>query len=413
MFLEQNSSEGKQKMSRLLKLSVFVMLVIFLASSVFALGITPGRISVNFEPEMEKEGEFTIINSEGRQASLIVYVRGELNESIELGEEKVLMNADEGERKIKYKLNLPQELAPGLHTAEVVVLQVPEKVQGEKDETAIGAVLAVVMQVYVYVPYPGKYVEAGLNVYGTEREKRFVIAMIGRGKEKIEKASAEIEIYDKEGNKVDKIETNSVSVNALERKEIFAEWNADAPYGKYKAKAVLDYDGNKVLLEKEFEVGEMTIDLQQIFVKDFRLGEVAKFNMIVKNKWNEMIKNVYSEMRVYDKEMNEIDSIKSATYDIPAGMQTTMNYYWDTQNVSVGLYNANIILHYAEKKTQQDLKLDVSQDKIDVIGLGYVISEAGSSRNKSIINWLIAIIAFLALTNIIWFFILRNKLKKS
>jgi len=398
-------------MSRILRLCVFVMLAIFLASSVFALGITPGRISVNFEPGVEKESEFTIINSEGKTANLFVYVRGELNESIELEQEKVVMNADEDERKVKYKLNLPQELGPGLHTAEIVVLQTPEA-EGEKDETVIGAVLAVVMQVHVYVPYPGKYVEAGLNVYGTEREKRFVIAMIGRGKEKVESASAEIDIYDNEGNKVDKISTNSVSIDALERKEISAEWNADVPFGKYKARAILDYDGNKVMLEKEFDIGEMTIDLMQIFVKDFRLGEVAKFDMIVRNKWNEMIKNVYSEMRVYDKEMNEMTSIKSAAYDIPAGMQTTMNYYWNTQNVSEGLYNANIVLYYADKKTQQDLKLDIGQDRLDVIGLGYVISEAGTSRDRKIISWLIAIIAFLALTNIIWFFVLRNKLKK-
>lgn len=398
-------------MNKLLKFMLIGIMIMFFAGRALALGITPGRISVNFEPGLEKEGEFTIINSEGKQASLVVYARGELNESIELEQERILMNADEGERKIKYKLNLPKEITPGLHTAEITVLQVPDT-KGEKDETAIGAVLAVVMQVHVYVPYPGKYLESSLNVYGTERDKRFVIAMIGRGEEKIGRVIAEIEIYDKEGNKVDSIKTNSVSINALERKEIFAEWNADVPYGKYTAKTVLDYDGNKILLEKEFEVGEMTIDLMQIFVKDFRLGEVAKFDMIVKNKWNEMIENVYSEMRVYDKEMNEMTSIKSAAYDIPAGMQTVMNYYWNTQNISEGLYNANIILYYAEKKTQQDLKLDIGKDKLDIIGLGYVISEASSSKNNTLVGWLIAIIAFLALTNIIWFFILRNKLKK-
>lgn len=399
-------------MNRLIRLIMFVILTVFLVSNALAIGLTPGRISVNFEPGMEKEGEFTIINSEGKINNFVMYVRGELNESIELKENRISMNANEIEKRIKYKINLPEELTPGLHKAEIVVMQVPDT-KSEKDKTSIGAVLAVVMQVYVYVPYPGKYVEAELNVHGTEREKRFVIAMISRGKEKIEKAKAEIEIYDNKGNKIEILETNSVSINALERKEIFAEWNANVEYGKYKARAILNYDGEKVLLEKEFEVGEMVIDLQQIFVKDFKLGEIAKFDMIVKNKWNEMIKNVYSEMRVYDKQMNEMANIKSATYDIPAGMQTTINYYWDTKNVSEGLYNANIILYYAEKKTQQDLKLDIRKDKLEVIGLGYVISEASSTRNKTIINWLIAIIVFLILTNIIWFFVLRSRLKKA
>lgn len=393
-----------------IKIIMFMILTIFLASRVLALGITPGRATINFEPGLEKAGEFTIINSEEKPTSLTIYVRGELNKSIQLEEEKILMASGEGERKIKYHLKLPDELSPGLHTAEIVVLQLPEKAEGVEDDTVIGAALAVVMQIHVYVPYPGKYIESVLNVQG-EEDKKFVIVMMGRGEEEVEMASAEITIYDKDGNKIDKIKTNSVSVNPLERKEISADWTADAPLGKYMAKAVLEYDGNKVLLEKEFEVGAMLIDLQQVFVKDFRLGEIAKFNMVVKNKWNEMITNVYAEMRVFDKEMNELDDVKSATYDIPAGMQTTMNYYWDTQNISTGLYNANIILYYAEKKTQQDLKLDVRENKIDVIGLGYVISESGSPKGKSIINWLIAIIAILVLMNIIWFLVLRNKIK--
>ena len=169
-----------------------------------------------------------------------------------------------------------------------------------------------------------------------------------------------------------------------------------------------------MFLEKEFEVGEFLLDLQQIFVKDFKLGEVAKFNMIVENKWNEPMTNAYAEMRVFDSGMNEIVNMKSATYNIPPRMQTTMNYYWDTKDIKEGLYNANVILHYAEKKTQQDLKLDVAADRIDVIGLGYVISSESSSKgNKGIVTILVIVIAILILINLTWFFAWRKKLKKS
>ena len=66
-------------------LIVFVLLI-FLVGSVSALGITPARTTVDFEPGLRKTVSFSVVNSEGKDMDLIIYPKGELNASISLKE---------------------------------------------------------------------------------------------------------------------------------------------------------------------------------------------------------------------------------------------------------------------------------------------------------------------------------------
>ena len=385
-----------------------IILLLEIANS-FALGVTPGITNIDFESGSQKIISFTVINSENKNLELNMHFEGDLSQYMSSQENSFKISSSQESVSKSVRLNLPDNLSPGLHKSEIVIEQQPTNTDGK---TSVSTILAVATQVYVYVPYPGKYPEAELKIMGTEKNKNFVIRTINRGTEKINSLSADIVIFDSEGKQVKKLKTNEVSLNSNEFKEISAEWEVDVETGRYTAKAALSYDKEQKLLEKDFEVGEMVLDLQQISVKDFKLGEVAKFDMIVQNKWNEAIDNAYAEMRIYNKDMMEIDSLKSATYNIPAGMQTTMNYYWDTKDIERDMYNANVILYYLDKKTQQDLKLDVKENSINVIGLGYVISSDNSGSNSSMVRLLLIIIGILILANVLWFLVLRRYLKK-
>src|SRR3989344_2192219 len=397
-------------MNKKFVLVLCILAIVSLASNTLALGVTPGRTSLDYSPGQEKDITFTIINSEHKEMTLEVSVQGDMNSSIILESTSIKMESSDEEKKMHAKLIMPNNLSPGKHNANIVIAQKPEKKEGS-GQAIIGAVLAVTTQVSIYVPYPGKYLEGEIKVSGTEKNKRFAITLLSLGTEDIGKVGAAIHVYDSSGKEVKILNTNEISLRSSETREIYTDWDVDAPDGRYKAKAVLNYDGQEMSLEKDFEIGEFLLDLQQIFVKDFKLGGIAKFDMLVKNKWNEPITNAYAEMRVYDEQMQEIVDMKSATYNIPAGEQTTMNYYWDTKDVKQGLYNSNVILYYNGKKTQQDLKLDVGQDKIDVIGLGYVISSENSSSggNKGLVTILIVVIVFLLLVNLALFFVFRKK----
>jgi hypothetical protein len=386
-----------------------VMLLIFSLSNVLALGVTPGRNSIDYSPEFQGNYGFTIVNSEAENMNLKISVSGELADYISLNHaDNFVMSASQNEEKIEYVLDLPEKgvLKPGLNKAEIVVLKVRED-----GGAAIGATLAVAMQVHVYVPYPGKYVESDFKIYG-EAEKNFLLQLINRGEENVDNVEAEIHVYDSSGqNELLVLDTNSISLNLRERKEISAKISAnDLAGGKYLAKALLKYDGEQYYVEKEFEIGEQELDLLQIYVEDFKLGEVAEFNVVVENKWGDLIGDVYAELRIFDEGLKEIANLQSAIYDIPGKERNTMILYWDTSEIGTKIYESNIVLNYLGKKVQQDIQLDVKEDSITVLGLGYVISSGGGK--SSLVTLLGIIIGFLVLLNVFWFVVLRKRLKK-
>ena len=67
---------------------------------------------------------------------------------------------------------------------------------------------------------------------------------------------------------------------------------------------------------------------------------------------------------------------------------------------------------YGEKSSIQSIQLEVSNNKITAIGLGFVISETESSSggDSNLVTILIAVIVVLILVNLLWFLVLRRKL---
>jgi len=189
-----------------------------LLPSVLGLGVTPARTTVNFEPNLHKQVTFSVVNSESKDLNLVVAVQGELAKYVKLDKTNVNILASQSTKEISYNVDLPTELSPGVHTAEVVVLQLPA--EGELSDAYIGAALAVVTQLYVYVPYPGKYAEADFNAFNLDNQNiQFVIPVISRGEFDLTSVKASIDIYTSLNEKVATLETNEVSIPSGKRKE--------------------------------------------------------------------------------------------------------------------------------------------------------------------------------------------------
>ena len=155
---------------------MFVVLIgIFMISNVFALGITPARTTFDFSPGMSQTVDFSVLNSEHKELNLVIYAKGELADYISLKENSAVLSAQQESRQFSYTLDLPNDLSPGLHTADVIALSLPGK--SPSSEAYVGAAIAVVTQVYVYVPYPYKYAEADLNIVNAEVGGEAVLIM--------------------------------------------------------------------------------------------------------------------------------------------------------------------------------------------------------------------------------------------
>lgn len=406
---------GKEKFNLAMKISFFrpvifaligLMIIMILTSNVNALGISPGRTTIEFEAGLEKEIEFSVINNEHKnmRVSLFSMMEDSLG-SVTLFEDYLEFEPSEEKKVLKYKIKLPEELTPGLHIGEIIAVETPKSSEGE---TFVGATVAVVSQLYVYVPCPGKCIEADLEVLDAEQNgtATFIVPVISRGKLGIGEVRAIIDIY-KASEKISTIETDYRELEPGARTELSGKWEVSANPGDYLAKVSVFFDGQSQTFEKYFTVGTKTLSIESILVKDFRLGEIAKLQILVENRWNQELKGVFANLLVYNDNDDVMTDIKSASEDIPALTKKELIAYWDTVGVEEGEYNGKLIVKYGEKSTDKNLILKITQDSLDVFGVGYAVRPSGG-KGTSLTTILIIIVILLLIVNLAWFVFFRR-----
>jgi hypothetical protein len=389
------------------------ILMLLLINNIHALGITPGRTTLNYEPGFEKEIEFSILNNEHKNMQVMLMVNGGLNSSVTLYNGLIDFSASETSKQFKYKFKAPDEIAkiPGLHTADIIALEIPKS---NEAGTFVGATLAVVSQIYVYVPCPGKCIDADLNVFDAEQNATatFAVPVINRGKTGIGEVRAVIDIYTPLNQKVETIETDYYSLEPGARTELTGKWFVNVNSGNYLAKANVFYDGESKSFEKQFAVGIQALSIESILVSNFRLGEIAKLQILVENKWNQELKSVFANLLVYNNDNQAMADIKSASEIIPALSKKELIAYWDTVGVKEGEYNGKLMVKYGEKTADKNLILKVSEDSLDVAGVGYAIRPSGG-KGINITSILLALVIILLIVNLAWFVFFRRIIGKS
>lgn len=396
------------------KLLLLVIFSVLFASSVFALGITPGRTTLEYGPGQTQTGTFKVINSEHKDMDIVLLLQGDMNRSISLSEVSFHMSAAEGEKAVQFTIAMPLGLSPGEHQTDIIAVQLPGK--SETSEAFVGASVAVATQIVVFVPYPGKYIDTSLEAIGPDPKGQitFVVPVISRGKLDITRIRGSVQVYGALNEEIETISTNEISLKSGEHGELVAVYTPTVPPGTYRAQATVIYDEQVVVTEKQFNVGSPVLDLQQIEVNDFSLGEIAKFEMLVESKWGQPIEGAYAEMLIYNNDGETMADFKSQTYNVDSLGKTLMVAFWDTDGVKEGEYKADLFLRFGEHSVQKGLSLKVSDNEINIVGVGYVISptkKSGSSGSMTTI--LIVAIIVLILVNLSWFLVLRRMMHKK
>jgi uncharacterized membrane protein len=185
---------------------------LILLNSVSGLGVSPARTTLDFEPGLSNHVNFDILNSEGKDLNLVLAVQGTLSDYISLSSNTIQMSSSEQQKTLSYDLKLPDKLEPGLHTGEVVILEIPKS--GETSEAYVRATLAVVTQIHVYVPYPGKYADAKMNIINANQgeDVTFVFPIVSQGEFDLTSVKVNVDIYSKLNEKIDSFVTNSIDV---------------------------------------------------------------------------------------------------------------------------------------------------------------------------------------------------------
>ncbi|MDA1197265.1 MAG: hypothetical protein O2779_04860 [Nanoarchaeota archaeon] len=394
--------------------AVCLVLALLAASQVLAIGVSPARKVVHFEPNLDTTITQKVFNNENKDMKVVLYARGELQENIQFVEDLLLISSSEETRDFSYRLRLPADIGkPGLHSTEIVVMELPGSFNAE-DQSSVSAVASVISELYVRVPFPDKYAEAKLVIEssGVNNPVRFVMPIFNYGSQRIVKAKASIEIQGATYEQIGLVETNEVGLEKDGEGKLVATWSKqDLNPGVYHAKATLEYDGETMVLEENFRVGDLSIEIIDLKADKFRLGTISAIDMYLENKWNNDISDIYAIMTVTDTEGTDYAQEKTSTIDLSALGKGKLTAYWDTREIPAGFYDLNIELHYEGKTTTRIINANINIDsfKTEFSPVGQVVvGQASANRN----TMLYLLILLLIGVNVGWFFYFVRKKKK-
>ena len=388
------------------KPTLLIIVIIVLANQIHALGIAPSHSDIIFEPSLEKTIQLKVINNAHKDFDAVVYAEGALAEYIIIENPTISLSKDQDSKIISYKVNLPKSLEKqGMHEAKVVVREIPKETKGG---TTITASLAVASKLKVMVPYKGKYAEIKLFVtnFKQNQESNFAVEVRNLGTEDILEAYAIVNIYDPLNNKLAAITSNKAKINSKDKEILIAKWTPELGPGNYRAVATLMYDSLNTRDEKPFTIGTLFLDISSITVDNFKLGGIAKFDILVENEWNEEVPQVYAETSVTDNKGKVYTTFKTAVVDIPAFGAQEINSYWDTAKVTPGAYKFNVELNYLSQKAGMVFDIMVEYDKItaSLVGKAIAVEDEEKPAVLKSIYILIFLVVILVIFNIIIYF---------
>lgn len=391
------------------KIMLLAVVLIIISPSVLALGVTPGKITIDFEPNMETTISLTVLNNDQKDFTTLALVEGDLKDYVTIENARLDFRKEEASKTVSYKVKLPRTLdKPGTHQTMIKIRELKES--EEAGPITIGASLEVISLLLINVPYEGKYVRAEMFISegGLGEETVFAISAENVGEEDVNSISAKIDIYNADGEKITTLSTDEISLNTRNKRELVARWTAEKP-GRYKAKATLSYDGKTTILEKEIMIGGFLLKLHDITVKNFKLGGIAKFQILVENIGSELIKESYSHMKLQDEKGKTIMDLESNRKGVEAEEKKELEAYWETENVEKGSYEGSITLKYEDKQSTKPIRTTVKDDSIEthvMAGTGMAIAPTGKPKSNVALTALI--IALIAI-NIGWLIYFKRK----
>ncbi len=391
---------------------VFLM-ILLIVMSVQALGVTPARKIVDYDNGLDYSGQFTVKNVGGNPTTVTVDLSGDLVRYVSV--DKVLINFNKGEteKTVNYHAQIPNDVGkPGDNDITFVLTEIPF---GAESGTYLGARLSLSTALRVRIPHPGKYVDASLSVLDGDAGGNviLIVPIYNLGTDALQDVHAVIEVKGPTNELVEVLETTSVLLKAGERKELRVVWNAQVNPGNYYGNVVVYYDNEIAETGGAFSVGGTKIDLRSIEVSSFELGGIAKFEILVRNLWNEDVNDVRAEVLIYNLNGDLIGTLKTANEELKANSDGVLLGYWDTKGVEVGEYKTKIFLSYGDKTIERDVETVIKPDgiKATVRSTGRAVALSGLDYTFNSV-FMIGLVV-LIIINICWFVYFSRRKNKG
>ncbi|MCU0642230.1 MAG: hypothetical protein MUF61_01460 [archaeon] len=328
---------------------VFATLISLNAVSA-SLGISPAITRYNFVPNERISIEYTVY-SDNPEKMIDMYAQGDLAQYVTFNKQNLV-----GGGTFKIAVNLPANIdTVGKNTIYIAAREQPSGLG------TIGTAIIIRAVIYLYVPYPGKYIEGELSVRDANVNEQMPVELkvYNRGKEEITILPV-----------VNILNSNMQKVTAVNFPEVQLASGQEQDFGKrldttgmmpdnYIADAVITY-GDKDYWEtyeinRTFRIGSLFVNVTN-FTKQLYRDGLQKFGVDVKSGWNSDVKEVYAEVRL----TNETGGMtfRTPSADLKAWESKRLEQYIDTNALS-GDYRTEIAAVYLGKSTTVEGTLKV------------------------------------------------------
>lgn len=320
-------------MKRLL-LAVLVLVVLLLPFA-SAIGVSPGRITINFEPGAIGAASAVVHNTNDYAVDVSVGVEGRYHESFEVEE----FSLGPRERKsIAIHYVLPDDITPGTNRQKIVFIE-----NFFDPNAGFGARTGVVLQFDLWKPYPGQYVDMVITprhvAQGSDTD--VLVKLYSRGEEAVS-GDVEMRIYTPDDKLQDLVIMDNVQIAGntnFERYAIINSKNWDP--GKYRIEAAYDFGSGVARQEGKLIIGTKSLDIIDVTRTYYKDAEINRFEIEVESLWNEPLEQVFASFEL-GASSGQTPSIIVAPFT-----RNKLFGYWVTDaNLAQGNHTAQITVDF-------------------------------------------------------------------
>lgn len=335
---------------------IFPIILLLISIKVsLAIGVGPAFNKIEFQPSLNQTYSFKVYNTDSKDFYATILVEGSHAEYIHV-QDNVHIPPGEPFKKIPYNVDLPSILKPGEHQTKIRVIEVPAGINGTG---AVGAALGVSHKITISVPAEGKYLDVQIKVINRQLE----ITVTNLGDQRVQSAIVDFTLLD--GDREVLFSSEKLYLLNPGAKRIITKNLGALDIGQYNAKVNLDFDGIQRSFEKIILIGKITVTVNKISVKEFNLGDIAKIDVEVENKWNLILSDMYIDLEV-TKDGKPTGSYKSENFNLNPKSVKTISTYWDTSSKEPGNYEATFTIHFAGQTLVETYSLTLAENKIQV-----------------------------------------------
>ena len=315
-------------------------------------------------------------------------------------------------------MNLPAEIQqPGPHEFFVIAGESPPKMRGQS-AAASGAVKS---KIIIFVPYPGKYVEGEFDAPSVKEGEEMAIDLILKnlGGENINRLSANVEIYDHEGNVIEKLQAYEpgnkndfeMTIAAEQTRKMYVDWTpAVGLKGAFDATAYVKFDDKETTVNGTFIIGYKDVEFLNTTPVLYK-GGVTEYHVLINSLWNEPLEDTYIDVVIKNSSGSDIDNLRSSKFDLRPLSQITYKTFLNTETMPLGNYSANIKFYFGDRFGRQLLsEHDATFELVERIRPA---NEQPFQFGNMIMIIVLIIVILLIIGGNVFFFMFMKKKKKE